>query len=75
MNTLEAPGSNLQFRIDRVAYPGRCELLMRLHGGRVMEGRIVGTCDGVERVGQFAVVLLEGVDEPVIVELEPATRG
>ncbi len=65
-----------RFQIASVVHPDRCEVLTRLYGHRVLEGRIVGLCDGVERAGQYAVIEFAGLDEPLIVECgPPAARG
>ena len=58
---------HVHFRISDVFVPEPAQLLQHLHGQDLLEGRIVELSDGGLERDAFAVVEVEGVNQPVVV--------
>lgn len=58
------------FHIRDVYLPEPRELLFTLHGRDVLQGRIADLCNNGAERDAFAVVMVEGVDRPLVVPVE-----
>jgi len=61
----------VRFRIRDVYLPDPKELLAGLYGNELLRGKVIDLSDSGKEEGAFAVVQVEGVQDPVIV---PVTR-
>lgn len=57
----------VHFQIRDVYLPEPHNLLDALHGGDLLQGRVVEMSDSGMQPGAFLVVEVEGIDHPVIV--------
>jgi hypothetical protein len=60
----------VHFRIRDVYYPDAVQVLDKLHGSDLLQGRVVDMSDSGERSGAFAVVEVEGIEQPVVVPVK-----
>jgi hypothetical protein len=58
----------VHFQIRNVYYPNPATVLAELHGDDLFQGRVVDITDDGDK-GQYAVVEVEGVKQPLIVPL------
>lgn len=58
----------VHFRVRDAYLPNAQEILMKLYGDYIIQGRVVDTSES--QAGRFAVVEIDGLDEPVIVSLD-----
>jgi hypothetical protein len=58
----------IHFRVKDAYIPDPEEILMKLYGHYILQGKVIDTSES--EAGRFAVVEIEGLDEPVIVSLE-----
>lgn len=63
-------GTLVSFPVRDVYLPSVEEVLLRLHGDDVLQGRIIDYSDGGEHGGTFAIIRVEGLPEPLIVPVE-----
>jgi hypothetical protein len=57
----------VHFRIRDVYYPDAVQVLEKLHGDDLLQGKVIDISDSGERDGTFAVVEVEGMEQPVVV--------
>jgi hypothetical protein len=60
----------VQFKICDVYYPDPAQVLRDLHGGDLLTGKVVDLSDSGMQKEVFAVVEVDGIEEPVIVPVE-----
>jgi hypothetical protein len=60
----------VQFKICDVYYPDPAQVLRDLHGGDLVTGKVVDLSDSGMQKEVFAVVEVDGIEEPVIVPVE-----
>ena len=60
----------VHFRMGSVYHPEPRDLAMRLHENDLLQGRVIGFSDSGEHQRAFAIVELEGLDEPVFLPLD-----
>jgi hypothetical protein len=60
----------VSFSIREAYLPSPPELLLALHGDGILQGRIVDYSDGGSGGTTYAVVAVEGLEQPVIVPVE-----
>ena len=63
-------GRWVHFRIRDVSVPDPSVLLTRLYGGHLLQGRIVDFSEAAPGEGSYAVVAVEGMEEPVVLPVE-----
>lgn len=61
----------VRFRILDVYIPDPAKILMDLHGGDVLQGKVIDLSDNGTDKEAFLVIEVKGIDQPVIV---PAGR-
>jgi hypothetical protein len=61
----------VSFRILDVYIPDPVKILMNLHGGDILQGKVIDLSDNGTEKEAFLVVEVEGIEQPVIV---PASR-
>ena len=61
----------MTFRILDVYIPDPVKILMSLHGGDILQGKVIDVSDNGTEKEAFMVVEVEGIEQPVIV---PAGR-
>jgi hypothetical protein len=60
----------VHFKIRDVYIPDPQKLLDKLYGNDLLQGRVVDLSDSGSHEGTFAVVEVEGIEQPVIVPIE-----
>ena len=63
-------GTLVSFPVRDIYLPSVGEVLFRLHGDDVLQGRIIDYSDGGAHGGTFAIVSVEGLPDPLIVPVE-----
>lgn len=58
----------VHFRVKDAYLPNPQDILMKLYGDYIVQGRIVDISESP--TGRFAVVEIDGLDEPVIVSFD-----
>ena len=66
-NSQALRGRHVQFCIKDVHVPEPAEILAKLHGHKMLHGRVTDLTDSGEDLGAFAVVEVEEVAQPVVV--------
>jgi hypothetical protein len=61
----------VNFRICDVYLPDPATVAMNLYGENLLQGRVIDVSDSGEAESAFAIVEVEGIDQPLIV---PADR-
>jgi hypothetical protein len=59
----------VNFKIRDVYVPDPAEILMKLHGDDLLQGRIIDASDSGFQQEAFAVVEVEGLSQPVVVPM------
>jgi hypothetical protein len=57
----------VSFRIRDVYIPDPVKILMDLHGGDILQGKVIDLSDNGTEKELFIVVEVEGIEQPVIV--------
>jgi hypothetical protein len=60
----------VHFRIRDVYHPDRAQVLMELHGNDVLQGKVIDLSDSGMQAEAFAVVEVEGIEQPLILPVE-----
>jgi hypothetical protein len=60
----------IHFRISDVYIPDPEKLLIELYGNDLVQGKVIDLSDSGTQQGSFAVVQVEGLEQPVIVPVE-----
>jgi hypothetical protein len=60
----------IHFSIRDVYIPDPEKLLTELYGNDLLQGKVIDLSENGNQGGAFAVVLVEGVEQPVIVPVE-----
>jgi hypothetical protein len=60
----------VHFKIGDVYYPEPAKILRELHGEDLLQGKVLDMSDGGRNQGEFVVVEVEGLSEPVVVPVE-----
>jgi hypothetical protein len=63
-------GRFVQFRIRDIYLPQPYAILDELHGGEVLEGKVVEVSDGGSDGSTFVVIEVDGLRQPCIVSAE-----
>jgi hypothetical protein len=58
----------VHFRVKDAYIPNPQDILMKLYGDYIVQGRVVDTSES--QAGKYAVVEIDGLDEPVIVAFD-----
>jgi hypothetical protein len=66
-DSTELRGSTVRFRVADVVMPPPDELLQRLFGDDLLEGRVVEEAKGDEPMGAHVAVSIGGLSDPVVV--------
>ena len=57
----------VNFKIKDVYVPDPAQLLMDLHGGDLLQGKVIDSSDSGFQQDAFAVIEVEGLAQPVVV--------
>ena len=68
-------GRYVQFRVRDVHIPEPSVVLDELHGGEVLEGRVVDLSDSGTEAGTFVVIHVDGLHQPCILAVERILRA
>jgi hypothetical protein len=60
----------VHFRIRDVYYPDAVHVLDKLHGEDLLQGKVIDMSDNGDRNGAFAVVEVDGMEQPVVVPVQ-----
>lgn len=60
----------VQFKICDVYHPDPVQVLRGLHGGDLLTGKVIDLSDCGMQKEAFAVVEVDGIEEPVIIPVE-----
>ncbi len=60
----------VHFKIRDVYIPEPAKVLFELYGNDLLQGKVMDLSDSGSHEGMFAVVKLEGVEQPVVVPVE-----
>lgn len=60
----------VHFRMSSVYHPDPRDLAMHLHENDLLQGRVIGFSDSGTKQRAYAIVELEGLDDPVFLPLE-----
>ena len=60
----------VHFRICDVYIPDPKEVLVTLHGNDLLQGKVIDLSDSGTQELAYAVIEVEGIDQPVIVPVE-----
>ena len=60
----------VHFKIRDVYIPDPAKVLFELYGDDLLQGKVIDLSDSGSQQGAFAVVELEGLEQPVIVPVE-----
>jgi len=63
------PNRWVNFKIRDVYVPDPAEILMKLHGDDLLQGKIIDSSDSGFQQDAFAVVEVEGLAQPVVVPM------
>jgi hypothetical protein len=58
------------FRIGDIYFPDSAQVLFDLHGADLLEGKVADLSDNGPLKDAFAVIEVEGLDQPVIVPVD-----
>lgn len=61
---------HVHFKISDIYIPDPHLLLWQLHGDDLLQGRVIELSDNGTQQGVFAVVEVEGIEQPMIVPVE-----
>ena len=67
---MKLEGRLVNFRIQNIYHPEPSEVLERLYGRNILQGRVTLTMPGPAPDQFYLVVQVEGLDEPLIVPSE-----
>ena len=59
----------VNFKIRDVYVPDPAQILMKLHGDDLLQGKIIDSSDSGLQQDAFAVVEVEGLSQPVVVPM------
>jgi len=68
---MELRNRRIHFKVRDVYLPDPQKLLMELHGDDLLQGNVIDLSDSGTQKGAFAVVKVEGIEQPLII---PADR-
>jgi hypothetical protein len=60
----------IHFKVCDVYIPDPEKLLIQLYGDDLIQGKVIDLSDSGTQQGRFAVVQVEGLEQPVIVPVE-----
>ena len=60
----------VNFKIKDVYVPEPGQILLELHGDDLLQGKIIDSSDSGFQKNAFAVVEVEGLDQPVVVPMD-----
>ena len=64
------PDPWVQFRIEDAYVPEPAQILMKLHGKDMLQGKLIDISDSGTQHEAFAVVEVEGLSQPVVVAMK-----
>lgn len=67
---MDLKNHTVNFRVCDIFYPDCQQILFQLHGGDILEGRVVDFSESGAVDGSFVEIKVEGLAEQVIVPLE-----
>jgi hypothetical protein len=67
---MDLRNQRVQFKICDVYHPDPAQVLSDLHGGDLLTGKVVDLSDSGMQKEVFAVVEVDGIEEPMIVPVE-----
>ena len=65
----------VHFKICDVYHPDPAQVLIDLHGEDLLTGKVIDLSDSGLQKDAFVVVEVEGIEEPVIVQVERGFSG
>ena len=70
MRTQELKDRLVHFRVQDLQYPDPTAVLYELHGDELLQGRVLDLSGGSMSNALFAIVKVEGIAKPVIVDVQ-----
>jgi hypothetical protein len=68
-------GRYVQFRVRDIHLPEPTVVLQELHGGDVLEGKVIDLSDSGREGGAFVVIEVDGLRQPCILAVERILRA
>ncbi|PYQ46332.1 MAG: hypothetical protein DMF78_26575 [Acidobacteria bacterium] len=68
-------GRHVRFRVRDVHLPAPSEVLDEMHGGDVLEGKVVDVSDNGTEAGLFVVIQVDGLRRPCVLAVERILRA
>lgn len=68
-------GRNVRFRVRDVHLPEPNVVLDELHGGEILEGKVIDLSDSGEVGGAFVVIEVRGLRHPCVVAVDRILRA
>ncbi len=66
------PPTRIRFRIEDVYHPNGTEVLWELYRGRFLQGELLAVTDDGKKPGNFLVLRVQGIQEPVLLPADKA---
>jgi hypothetical protein len=66
------PPTKVRFRIEDVYHPNGTEVLWELYRGRFLQGELLAVTDDGREPGNFLVLRVQGIQEPILLPAEKA---
>ena len=66
------PPTKVRFRIEDVYHPNGAEVLWELYRGRFLQGELLAVTDDGREPGNFLVLRVQGIHEPVLLPADKA---
>ena len=63
-------GQRVAFAVKDVCFPAPASVLDQLHANDLLSGQIVGVSDSGSTADAFAVVRVDGLENPVVIAVE-----
>jgi hypothetical protein len=67
---MDLRNQRVQFKICDVYHPDPAQVLSKLHGEDLLSGKIIDLSDSGMQKEAFAVIEVDGIEEPMIVPVE-----
>lgn len=67
---MDLRNQRVSFRIRDIYLPDPAQVLFDLHGNDLLEGKVADLSDNGSVIEAFAVIEVEGLDQPVIVPID-----
>jgi hypothetical protein len=67
---MDLKNQRVQFKICDVYHPDPAHVLSKLHGEDLLAGKVIDVSDSGMQKEAFAVVEVDGIEEPIVVPVE-----